>query len=109
MRSARQKSILQEEGAAELIGGKRRRGSGSVAGLPGDAVSEGFFVECKYTHKKSISIAKRDLSKLEEDAISANKVPVLVFGFANGDRVKNNWVAVPWYLFEVVKDELERR
>lgn len=116
MRSSRQKSILQEEEAARLIGGKRRKGSGCAPGLPGDAVSEEFLVECKYTAKKSISINLEALHDLEEDALNASKIPLLVFGRDAGDRVKHSWIAVPVYLmddlielFSKLKNKQQRR
>lgn len=98
LRSTRQKSILQEEEAAKLIGGRRRKGSGSAPGLPGDAVSDRFLVECKYTARKSISIDLEGLRDLEENALNAGKIPFLVFGQDDGERVKHQWVAVPVYL-----------
>lgn len=99
MRSIRRKSILQEEETAKMIGGKRRRGSGSVPGLPGDAVSDRFLVECKFTSKRYISIKASDLRKIEEDALSTGKIPILAFGFSNGDTIEGQWTAIPSYLF----------
>lgn len=108
MRTLKQKSKLQEEQGAKLIGGRRVRGSGSVKGKPGDGISSLYMDECKYTDKKSISVKRSDLLKLEENSLSSGKMPVFMFGFSTGDRVKYNWVAVPEYLFREVMEQLER-
>ena len=103
-RTNRQKSIQQEEAAAKMIGGQRRRGSGSVPGLPGDAYGEHFLVECKFVNARSFSIKVGDLTKIEVAAFTAGKIPLFRFGFATGDRIANEWVAFPAYLFpQVVK------
>lgn len=82
-----------------MLGGKRRKGSGSYPGLPGDIVTKGVLGECKYTNKKSISISREVIGKIEENALNAGKVPCLVFGFGEADEVVNNWVAFPlWAL-----------
>ena len=106
MRSKRQKSIDQENRAARLIGGKRVRGSGSVLVNPSDAISSEIMVECKYVDTESMSISRGVLSKIEEDALNANKIPMLMFGFSDGNIVKNNWVAFPEYAFEKISKYL---
>ena len=108
MRTVKQKSMLQEEHGAKLIGGRRVPGSGSVKGKPGDGISPLYMDECKYTDRKSLSIKRVDLRKLEEDSLNSGKMPVFMFGFSNGDRVKYNWVAVPEYLFREVMEQLEK-
>jgi hypothetical protein len=102
LKSKRQKSIDQENRAAKIIGGKRVRGSGSVLVNPGDAISSEIMAECKYTDNESISISKSTLSKIEENALNANKIPMLMFGFSDGNIVKDNWLAFPEYAFEQI-------
>lgn len=104
MRSNKQKSILQEEEAAKLIDGRRVHGSGSVKGKPGDAISPAILVECKFTSKKAITLSKSVLSKIEKDALSSGKIPMLMFGFSDEDRVKssNSWVAIPVYFMKML-------
>lgn len=96
----RRKSIDQEEHAAKLIDGERVRGSGSVRWRPGDAMSGEILVECKFTDKESLMIEKKTLTKIEEDALNSDKIPMFMFGFDNGGKIKENWVAFPEYAFE---------
>lgn len=100
-RTNRQKSIRQEAAAAKMIGGRRRRGSGSAPGLPGDAYGERFLVECKFTNQQSFSVKLSDLTKIEVSALTAGKIPLFRFGFADGDDITENdeWVAFPAYFF----------
>ena len=82
-----------------MIGGRRRRGSGSAPGLPGDAYGERFLLEAKFTNAHSFSLKLADLTKIETAAFLAGKLPLLRFGFAQGDQIAHEWVAFPAYLF----------
>ena len=87
-----------------MISGRRRRGSGAAPGLPGDAYGERFLLEAKFTNAQSFSVKLGDLTKIETAAFMAGKIPLFRFGFATGDRIANEWVAFPAYLFsQVVK------
>ena len=103
-----QKSRMQEEATAKALGGKRRQGSGSCPWLPQDVRSDKFLVQDKSTSKPSIRIYRKDLEKLEEDALCAGKIPAFVFGYSEGDRIKDNWIAFPieGLIMEVLEDPL---
>lgn len=90
-----QKSRLQEEETAKAIGGKRRQGSGSCPWLPQDNWSEKILAQDKFTSKPAIRISRKLLERLEEDALSSGKIPAFIFGFSQGDRVRDNWIAIP--------------
>lgn len=75
-----------ERRIAKLIGGKRITLSGSLSSMPGDVITDKFLIECKLrgsSGKKQIAIEKLWLKKIEQEALSLNKVPLLIFKYKN--------------------------
>jgi len=74
-------SKKREKKAGEDVGGHSHAGSGSLWFNQGDASSEYFLIEDKYTTKDSYSITLAVLTKVEQQAKRVGKIPVLRFGF----------------------------
>jgi hypothetical protein len=75
-----------ERRIARLLGGRRIPLSGSLILMPGDVITDKFLVECKLrssSGKKQISIEKSWLTKIEKEAKSQNKIPLLIFKYKN--------------------------
>ena len=54
--------------------------------MPGDVISERFLIECKLrdsSGKKQITIEKAWLEKIKQQALSLNRVPLLIFKYKN--------------------------
>lgn len=85
-----------EEQAAELVGGKRHKGSGSVHGHKSDASSEDFQIECKQTEKESISIKLEWLDKISREAFGRGRKPLLHIRFLQADGIMNqkDWILI---------------
>jgi hypothetical protein len=69
---------LKEKNDAKTIKGKVVRGSGSRWYNPGDARSDNFLVESKYTEKGSYSLNKKKLDKLYREALMTYKIPLFM-------------------------------
>ena|SRR3990167_2943981 len=102
-RSKLQKSQLQEQALARLFGGRVQSGSGNHAENPNDVYGKNILLEAKYTDDKSFTVHKSVLDDLEENALNRGKTPVFVFGFADGDRVHTNWIAIPMEYSDTMK------
>jgi hypothetical protein len=75
-----------ERRIAKLLGGRRIPLSGSLSFMPGDVITDKFLVECKLrgsSGKKQIAIEKTWLTKIEKEARSQNKIPLLIFKYKN--------------------------
>ena len=66
---------------AEQTGGSRHTGSGALWWKKSDASDIYFQYEDKFTNNEYFSISIAILSKIEKEAISVNKIPVLRIGF----------------------------
>ena len=86
-------SSKQEKTVAKLIGGRVVANSGATTFMKGDTENDQFLVECKtcMTEKKSFSIKKDWLDKLEEEAFSMNK-PYSALAFNFGEDTDNYYV-----------------
>ena len=90
-------SELQEERIAEILGGKRVKGSGSGKLNKQDVESKHALLQLKRTKGESLTVNKGDLIKLEQDALNRGKIPLFVMGF--GEYQTEDWICVPaWFL-----------
>ena len=75
-----------ERRIAKILGGRRIPLSGSLIIMPGDVITDKFLVGCKLrasSGKKQIAIKKAWLTKIEKEAKSQNKIPLLIFKYKN--------------------------
>ena len=86
-----------ETDAAELVGGKRHRGSGASPWKKSDASSNVFQVECKQTGNESLSLKLEWLTKIEREAMGCGKVPALHVRFLKN---QSDWVMIPAYMLK---------
>lgn len=86
-------SDKQEKRTAKVLGGSVQVGSGCSSFAKGDVSTEKCLIECKtsVTEKKSFSIKRDVLDKIEEQAFSMKKpYPILAFNF--GEDTPNYYV-----------------
>ena len=82
-------SDRQEKRTAKKLGAKVQTSSGSSDFLKGDVVSDTCLIECKtcVTEKKSFSIKKEWLEKVDEQCYAMGKrYPILAFDFGDGEN-----------------------
>ena len=82
-------SDRQEKRTAKKLGAKVQTSSGSSDFLKGDVVSDTCLIECKtcVTEKKSFSIKKEWLDKVDEQCYAMGKrYPILAFDFGDGEN-----------------------
>ena len=53
----------------------------------GDIKTDDFLIECKYTEKGSYSVNKKLLHKIWNEALERNKLPKLVIGIKDEDKI----------------------
>lgn len=78
---------LQEARIAAALGGRRRPGSGAFWSAKGDVRTNGELIEAKYTAKKQITVSAAVLRKIELEAVSEGRMPVLAIEVAGRDYV----------------------
>lgn len=59
--------------------------SGQLWWSKGDLTTENHIIECKFTEKKGYRITTKLLQKLWDEALDANKLPLLVIGIKDKD------------------------
>lgn len=87
--STRYYSDKQEKRTAKNLNAKVQTSSGSSAFLKGDVVSDTCLIECKtsMSEKKSFSIKKEWLDKIEEQCFEMRKrYSILAFDFGDGEN-----------------------
>lgn len=110
----RERSIVQEERVAKAFKGKRQKGSGAVKFYRGDVVADRYLVEAKTTKRKSFTLTRFLLAKIEREAFAVGKKPALVVSWERqGERVNadtmatSDWAVIPLKLLEALLDETE--
>jgi hypothetical protein len=76
-------SRKQEKSLAAKLHGRTTWGSGSGWAFKQDVIADEFLAQCKLTFKKSISIQKKDLISLKEDAALQSRIPLMEIVFQN--------------------------
>jgi hypothetical protein len=77
----------QEVRLAKRLGGTRRPGSGAFWSAKGDVRSAGLLIEAKYTAKRQITVTAAVLRKIELEAVSESRMPVLAIEVAGRDYI----------------------
>jgi len=86
-------SKKRENKIAADVGGKRHSLSGGLWWKKGDASDEHFLIEDKFTERDYYSITQKVLNKIEKEAMSVSKLPVLRVGFLK-DRKSEDYVVL---------------
>lgn len=97
LKQRRRASMRQEEKVAQLHGGHRNIGSGSVAGRKSDAsIREKYRIENKFTAGKGIRVTRAELSKIRSEC-ERGQMPVFQIDFKAPTTLKTQeqWVMVP--------------
>lgn len=86
----------QEENLADVIGGRRQKGSGALPWAKGDAVKKGVWRgEAKQTQKKSYVLKLEILEKLRSEC-AFGESPIMSIQFTDKDgSVLDSWILVP--------------
>ena len=87
--NTRKYSSKQEKIVAKSLQGRVQPNSGATPFMKGDVVTDNWLVECKtqLTNKKSITIKKEWLDKLEEERFAMRKqYKALAFNFGPGEN-----------------------
>lgn len=100
-KKAHARSPKQEKESAERLGGKTVKGSG-CGFAKGDVRIKGkVLLECKCTEKKSFSVTREMVEKIEDAACGQGELPVIEIEFL-GDRPQKLCVVPAWVLDELV-------
>ena len=99
--TAARRSRKQERECAKKFGGKVTPRSGAGAFEKGDVRIKGLArVECKTTTKKSFSVTKEIIEKMEGAAMPAGELPVLEIEFLG--NYKNKLYIMPEWAFSLL-------
>jgi hypothetical protein len=102
---AHRRAPKQEKETATRIGGLVVRGSG-CGYEKGDVRKKGVVrVECKTTTKKSFSVTRSDLVKIETEALSGGEIPAYCVEFidAKGKKIGSYLIMPEWALEHLIK------
>lgn len=102
-KKAHARSPKQEKNLAEKLGGRTVKGSGSGF-AKGDVRLKGtVLIEAKCTEKKSFSVTRQMLDKLEDAATGAGEAPVMVIEFLEpGNMPPRELVLMPRYALDLL-------
>lgn len=81
--NSKKKSQRKEKKVASELGGKPQPGSGNQYFAPGDIKLDNFLIEHKYTDSKSYSLTLATFDKIEQEAKSCLKLPMMVIEVQN--------------------------
>ncbi len=95
--AAHRRSPTQEKEIAETFGGKLVKGSGSGFDKGDVRIKNKVLIEAKTTERKSFSVTREIVDKLENAACSQGEIPVLVVEFI-GKRKQTLCVIPEWAL-----------
>ena len=91
MPNYKKRSQKREKKIAKDIGGRTTPGSGSLWYQKSDAYSEHLRIEDKFTDADSFRIQYSILNKIEKEAFTTDKIPVLSLGFTQS---KENYAII---------------
>jgi len=97
LKRRRRASMRQEERVAQIHGGHRNIGSGSVPGRKSDAsIREKYRIENKFTAGKGIRVTRAELHKLRSEC-ERGQIPVFQIDFKAPTTLvtQEQWVLVP--------------
>jgi hypothetical protein len=96
------KSQRQEKSLSKKLNGRLTVNSGATSVFDkADVATEDFLIECKTTDKKSFSLKKEILKKVEKEANFKNKIPLLEVEIGHDKYI----VCKERDFFAIIKDE----
>ena len=96
---------MQEAEAARRVGGRVTPGSGSGR-VKGDARRRGVVrIECKTTSKKSFSVTREMVEKIEAAALACGEVPVVEIEITGGGHRPCKVCVVPSYVLDMIAEQ----
>ena len=96
------KSQRQEKSLSKKLNGRLTVNSGATSVFDkADVATEDFLIECKTTDKKSFSLKKDILKKVEKEANFKNKIPLLEVEIGHDKYI----VCKESDFFAIIKDE----
>lgn len=102
-KKAHSRSPKQEKEIAKNLGGKRVKGSGCGFEKGDVRIKNKVLVEAKCTEKKSFSVTREMVEKIEDAALGQGELPVIAIEFL-GDIPKKVCVVPEWVLNELVSE-----
>ncbi len=108
MRSRGQKA---EKAVLKKIKARPQPASGSLPGMPNDGIKGRYLIEVKSTVKKSISIKRKWIDELEDNAMMRGKIPtlILVFDDPNAGIIPySEWVTVPLQHYKQLSNDWKK-
>ena len=79
----KKKSQKKERQRASELGGKTQPGSGAQWHAKGDIKLENYLIEHKYTDKKGYTLTNEIFLKVEKEALSIAKIPLMLIEIQN--------------------------
>lgn len=92
-------AFVQAVSASPAEIARRVSGSGSSVEKKGDLKSENYLIQAKRTDKESFTVKLDDLRQAEREAMNLGKKPLFIVGFYENDRVVDEWVFMPKWMF----------
>ena len=101
----RERSQLQEKKMAKALGGRVQPASGALPYYKGDIKADRYLIEAKTTTKKSYTLTRALLGKIDSEAENIRKTPVLALSFESMPApIPKDWVLIPFSEFRRLKD-----
>lgn len=97
---------VSEKHAMKALGAKQTPGSGALVSAKSDGHDEQFQYENKATTKKSFSIKKDILKKIDKEALDVGRYPVLCVSFTDGtgrSLAEGDFVVITRDLFDSLR------
>lgn len=104
---AHRRAPAQEKEMAARIGGKTTPASGA-RDMKGDVRLKSITrLECKTTTKKSFSVTRDMLKKIENASVGSGELPVFVVEFLDGNRPVGEFAIIPSYALSYLVNGIE--
>jgi len=89
-------SERHEKSLAQAVKGHKQPASGAFPGAKGDVKRDDFLFEAKATEKKSMSIKREWLEKIDKQATGQRRLPALEISFSEmAFGVEAEWIMIP--------------
>lgn len=86
----------QEQKIAKDIGAKRTPNSGATPFMKGDMFKGKIMFDVKSTKHGQFILTTDVLEKLESDAFTNGKIPVLLLNFTKAKKIAQRWIVMPY-------------